>query len=93
MNKQYLIYAVIVLLIFLSGFIIGSKMNQNGRFQTTDMSLTTDTKKGILYIFRGKDFIIINLKTGERKLMSIKKLKNDNEEFDNQQLYENLLEQ
>lgn len=72
MNKQYLIYAVIVLLIFISGLIIGSKVNQNGRFQTTDISLTTDTKKGILYIFRGKDFIVINIKTGQKKIMPIK---------------------
>ena len=91
MNKQYLIYAVIVLLIFISGLIIGSKVNQNGRFQTTDMSLTTDTKKGILYIFRGKDFIVINIKTGQKKIMPIKKLKN--EEFDEQEMYKNLLEQ
>ncbi|WHF51384.1 hypothetical protein QGN23_13295 [Chryseobacterium gotjawalense] len=91
MNKQSLIYAVIVFLIFISGLIIGSKMNQNGRFQTTDMSLTTDTKKGILYIFRGKDFIVINLKTGERKLIPIKKLKSDNAGFDEQNLYEYLL--
>ena len=91
MNKQPLIYAVIVLLIFISGLIIGSKMNQNGRFQTTDMSLTTDTKKGILYIFRGKDFIVINIKTGQKKIMPIKKLKN--EEFDEQEMYKNLLEQ
>lgn len=91
MNKQSLIYAVIVLLIFISGLIIGSKVNQNGRFQTTDMSLTTDTKRGILYIFRGKDFIVINIKTGEKKIMPIKKLKN--EEFDEQEMYKNLLEQ
>lgn len=81
MNKKYLIYTITILLIFSSGFVIGSITNQNGRFQTTDISITTDTKKGILYIFRGKDFIVINLNTGERKLMPIKKLKNDNAEF------------
>lgn len=91
MNKQPLIYAVIVLLIFISGLIIGSKIDQNGRFQTTDMSLTTDTKKGILYILRGKDFIVINLKTGERKIMPVKKQKNDDAGFNEQNLYEYLL--
>lgn len=92
MNKKYLICTISILLIFSLGFVIGSKSNQNGRFQTTDITIITDTKKGILYIFRGKDFIVINLKTGERKLMPIKKLKNDNAEFSKQEIFENLLE-
>lgn len=72
MNKKYIIYIVSILIIFISGLFIGINLNSNGRFQTTDMSLTTDTKKGILYIFRGKDIVIVDLQTGDKIIKPLK---------------------
>lgn len=90
--KQNLLYPVIILLIFTVGFLIGYQSNDNGRFQSQESFHITDTKKGILYIFRGKDFLVINIKTGERKIVKIKDSNSGNLSFDKQEVYRDLLE-
>ena len=92
MNKQNLLYPVIILLIFTAGFLIGHQSNDNGRFQSQEVFHITDTKKGILYIFRGKDFLVLNIKTGEKKIVQIKNTNSDNLSFDKQATYRELLE-
>ncbi len=59
-------------------------MNQNGRFQTKDIMLTTDTRDGIIYLYTGEKIVSINLISGEKKQISIKgnNLNKENIEID-----------
>ena len=74
MKKENLLYIIVVLLVFISGFLLGDKMNDSGRYQTKDFAFTTDTKKGIIYVLREDDYITFNLKNGEKKTINFKKI-------------------
>lgn len=73
MKKENLLYLVIILLVFISGFLIGDKMNETGRYETKELTYTTDTKKGVIYVLSRDTFTTFNLKTGEKKVTSYKK--------------------
>lgn len=60
------------LLIFIAGLIIGNILNNKGQYQSPELTYTTDTKNGILYILRSDDIIKIDIKTGEKKYIKIK---------------------
>ena len=58
------------------GFLAGSQSNETGRFvNTSDFAFTTDTKEGKIYVMRTNDFIVFDLKTGEKKIVQFKQIK------------------
>ena len=73
MKKENLLYLIIILLVFISGFLIGDKMNENDRykFRTTDYGYTLyDSKEGLIYNYENERFTkydIINGNTEKYK--------------------------
>lgn len=60
MSVKNLLYIIIVLLVFISGFLLGNKMNQLGRYQSPDLGVIIDTKTGIFYIKKpDKDIVVV----------------------------------
>lgn len=76
MKKQILLYVIIAILIFVIGFLAGDRLNNTGRYvSTSNFVFTTDTKEGKVYVIDGDEYIIFDLKTGEKKRVTFKKSK------------------
>lgn len=76
MKSNKLLYSIIGLLLLVVGFLAGSKSAETGRFvNTSDFAFTTDTKEGKIYIMRVDDYIVIDLKNGEKKTVKFKHIK------------------
>lgn len=91
MKSNKILYSIIGLLLLVVGFLSGSLLNNNGRYQPGDMYSMLDTKKGIFYIFRGKDFVVVDINTKERKVLKLNK-SDENYKVDKQEVFRNLLE-
>ena len=91
MKSNKILYFIIGLLLLIVGFLAGSLLNNNGRYQPGEMYSILDTKKGIFYIFRGKDFVVVDINTKERKVL---KLNKSSEEYniDKQETFRNLID-
>ena len=65
MKKENLLYVIIVLLVFISGFMLGDKMNDTERykFRDTDYGYTLyDSKQGIIYDYDFNKYTKYDLK-------------------------------
>ena len=60
MSIKNSLYLIILLLIFISGFLLGNKMDKVGRYQSSDLGVILDTKTGIFYIKKpDKDIVVV----------------------------------
>ena len=60
MSIKNSLYLIILLLTFISGFLLGNKMDKVGRYQSSDLGVILDTKTGIFYIKKpDKDIIVV----------------------------------
>jgi len=72
MKRENLLYIIIVLLVFIFGFLLGDKMNNTGRYVAKEYNLILDTKEGILYFLKGDQYLTVDLKTEEKKIVKYK---------------------
>ena len=60
MSIKNSLYLIILLLIIISGFLLGNKMDKVGRYQSSDLGVILDTKTGIFYIKKpDKDIVVV----------------------------------
>lgn len=60
MSIKNSLYLIILLLTFISGFLLGNKMDKVGRYQSSDLGVILDTKTGIFYIKKpDKDIVVV----------------------------------
>ncbi len=60
MSFKNSLYLIILLLTFISGFLLGNKMDKVGRYQSSDLGVILDTKTGIFYIKKpDKDIVVV----------------------------------
>lgn len=60
MSIKNSLYLIILILTFISAFLLGNKMDKVGRYQSSDLGVILDTKTGIFYIKKpDKDIVVV----------------------------------